>query len=164
MLLKQSSPISITSILRKLNMKSLILSLNTLEDTKEAAKNLLSTLKGGEVILASGDLGCGKTTFFQFLGKEAGVSKTINSPTFNLLKIYQGSIFTFYHADYYRLENATEESKDIGLEEVVGDENTITYIEWPCFASKSILNYHPQIRLNFSYENEGRKLVIEDER
>ncbi len=145
-------------------MISFQLSLNDLNDTKLAASKLFSSLKGGEVILASGDLGCGKTTFFQFLGKEAGVKRNINSPTFNLLKIYKGDHFTFYHADYYRLEDASEESKDVGLEEVIGEENIITYIEWPEFASKSILNHHPQIRLNFSYEGEGRKLVIEDER
>ena len=139
--------------------------LNSLADTEAVAKTLAESFQGGEVIFAEGELGTGKTQFFKFIGKYLGVKKMINSPTFNLIKVYDGDKFTFYHVDCYRLESVDEEKKDLGLDEVLGDKNIITYIEWPQFASKDVLNYHPIIQLCFSYIDENRrKLVITDER
>ncbi len=138
---------------------------NSNEETKEIAINLAKTFKGGEVILASGPMGSGKTAFCQGIGKGLGITKTINSPTFNLMKVYSSKSFTLYHIDCYRLENADEKQKDLGLDEIIGDKNTICYIEWPNFGDKTILNYHPIIRLTIDYIDEkNRKLVIEDER
>lgn len=133
--------------------------------TKEIAARLAKALKGGEVILAYAPMGAGKTAFCQGLGKALGVTKIINSPTFNLVKIYQGNPLTLYHVDCYRLENADEERKDLGLDEVLGDRNTVTYIEWPMYADSSVLNYHPIIKVTITYLDENRrKVVIEDER
>lgn len=138
---------------------------NSKEETISIASSLAMTLKGGEVIKSYGPLGAGKTAFCQGLGKAIGVKKIINSPTFNLIKVYQGDRFTLYHVDCYRLENASEEKKDISLDEVLGDENIITYIEWPMYASKDVLSYHPVIKIEFTYlSDEKRKIVIEDER
>lgn len=138
---------------------------NSSEETKQIAQELSKGLKGGEVILAIGPMGAGKTAFCQGLGKGLGVTKVINSPTFNLIKIYKGNPFTLYHVDCYRLENADPERKDLGLDEVLGDKHIITYIEWPMFADSCVLNYHPIIKVNITYIDEfKRKLVIEDER
>lgn len=135
------------------------------EETKEIAARLASTFKGGEVIKAIGDMGCGKTAFCQGLGKAIGVKGIINSPTFNLIKVYQGTSLTLYHVDCYRLENADEERKDLSLDEVMGEKNCITYIEWPMYASEDIIAYHPVITLTLTYlDDEKRKIVIEDER
>lgn len=138
---------------------------NSSDETKQIAANLARTFKGGEVILAIGPMGAGKTAFCQGLGKELGVTRVINSPTFNLIKVYKGRDKTLYHVDCYRLENEVPEKKDLGLDEVLGDSDVITYIEWPMFADESVLNYHPIIRVTISYIDEfKRKLVIEDER
>lgn len=135
------------------------------ERTKEIAAKLASTLKGGEVIKAIGEMGCGKTAFCQGLGHALGVKGIINSPTFNLIKVYQGKDKTLYHVDCYRLENADEERKDLSLDEDMGDENIITYIEWPMYGDSFVLNYHPVITLHLTYLDENkRKIVIEDER
>lgn len=135
------------------------------EETKEIASELAKTLKGGEVILAYGPLGAGKTAFCQGLGKALGVKRIINSPTFNLIKVYEARDFTLYHVDCYRLENAEDSQKDLALDEVLGDPTTITYIEWPMYGGKLILDYHPIIKVTLSVvDEEKRKLVIEDER
>lgn len=135
------------------------------EETKKIATQLTKTLHGGEVILAEGSLGAGKTAFCQGLGKALGVERTINSPTFNLIKTYQGKPYQLYHVDCYRLENADEERKDLGLDEVLGDKGIITYVEWPAFGNGYLLHYHPVIRLTFTYLDEDkRKIIIEDER
>ena len=138
---------------------------NSAIETKEIAKELASTLKGGEVIKAIGDMGCGKTAFCQGLGKALGVKGIINSPTFNLMKVYQGEKITLYHVDCYRLENEDEERRDLSLDEIMGDKNNITYIEWPMYGSKDIINYHPVITITLTYlDDERRKIEIEDER
>jgi tRNA threonylcarbamoyladenosine biosynthesis protein TsaE len=135
------------------------------EETKEIAKRLALTLKGGEVIKAYGEMGCGKTAFCQGLGKQLGVKGIINSPTFNLIKVYEGKDVSLYHVDCYRLETADEERKDLGLDEVMGEKNVITYIEWPMYGDESVLNYHPIIKVSLTYlDEEKRKIVIEDER
>jgi tRNA threonylcarbamoyladenosine biosynthesis protein TsaE len=135
------------------------------EETKEIARKLAMTLHGGEVIKAYGEMGCGKTAFCQGLGKALGVKGIINSPTFNLVKVHQGTKFTLYHVDCYRLETADEERKDLSLDEVMGDRNCITYIEWPMYAERNVIEYHPIIKVSLTYlDEEKRKIVIEDER
>ncbi|MDD6240292.1 MAG: tRNA (adenosine(37)-N6)-threonylcarbamoyltransferase complex ATPase subunit type 1 TsaE [Eubacteriales bacterium] len=146
-------------------MKTMQFETSSPEETKKIASDLASTLKGGEVIKAYGDLGAGKTAFCQGLGKALGVKGIINSPTFNLIKVYQGSRFTLYHVDCYRLEKADEERKDLGLEEVMGDSHYITYIEWPMYGNEELLNYHPVITVKFEVlDEERRRISIEDER
>ena len=135
------------------------------EETKAIAASLAKTLKGGEVIFAYGDLGAGKTAFCQGLGAALGVKKTINSPTFNLIKVYQGEELSLYHIDCYRLENCDEEEKEIGLEEVVGDPKIICYAEWPDYGPKCLTDFAPRIEISFSYLGEDeRKIVIHDKR
>ncbi len=138
---------------------------NSKEETQKVASDLVSTFRGGEVILATGPLGAGKTAFCQGIGKALGVKGIINSPTFNLIKVYKGKVFTLYHVDCYRLEDASEEKKDIGLDEVLGDPHIITYAEWPMFGDESLLSYHPVIYVELTYlDEEKRKIVIKDER
>lgn len=135
------------------------------EETKRIAEELARTFQGGEVILSEGPLGAGKTAFCQGIGRALGVKKIINSPTFNLIKIYGGTKYQLYHVDCYRLENCEEEKKDIGLDEVLGDKDTITYVEWPIYGDKNLLDYHPIIHVELEYiSDEERRIVIEDER
>lgn len=138
---------------------------STPDETKKIASDLASTFVGGEVILASGEMGAGKTCFCQGIGRALGVKRIINSPTFNLVKVYKGEKFELYHVDCYRLEGVEERKKDLGLDEILGDENKICYIEWPVFGNDDILHHSPVIKLNITYlDDDRRKIVIEDER
>ena len=60
----------------------------SLSDTKKFAVKLARQLRGGEVIGLTGELGSGKTTFTQYLAAALGVKQTVNSPTFNIIKVY----------------------------------------------------------------------------
>ncbi len=82
----------------------------------------------GAVLTLEGDLGAGKTTFTKGIGKGLGVKKVINSPTFTIVKVYQGNL-PFYHFDAYRLEGQDDE---LGFEEMFEDEG-VCVIEWPQF-------------------------------
>lgn len=136
----------------------------SLKDIKKIAGSFAKTLKGGELIFAIGELGAGKTTFFKEIGKVLNVQDTINSPTFNLVKIYDGD-FKFYHVDCYRFENVDESLKELGVEEEILEKQNIFYVEWPQFAPEAFKKIHPRIEINFKISSlDKRDLVINDER
>jgi tRNA threonylcarbamoyladenosine biosynthesis protein TsaE len=99
----------------------------TLQQTANIAGLIASRLKGGEVILLNGDLGAGKTTFAKALAKALGVSASVTSPTFTIIKEYEGK-FNFYHIDMYRIGG--DEAQNLGIDELLLDKESITAIEW----------------------------------
>ena len=128
---------------------------DSVERTYEIAKNLAETLSGGEIILLYGELGAGKTTFTKGLAKALGIEKTVKSPTFTILKSYQGRL-TLNHFDMYRLKEKSD-AQELGFEEVIGDINSVTVIEWNKFASfdgKVII-----VDIKYASEN-GREIEI----
>ena len=72
--------------------ESTLIKINNLDEMNQFAIFLVEQLKSGDLILLNGDLGSGKTTLTQFIGKALGVRRTINSPTFNIIKSYRGKI------------------------------------------------------------------------
>lgn len=126
--------------------------LESLSDTERFAKAFSDKLAPGTVILLSGDLGSGKTTFTQFLGKALGVKRHMTSPTFNIIKSYQGK-FRIHHMDCYRLEDSDE---DLGFDEYFND-NDVAIVEWPQF----IEDYLPAdcISINMSYIDESKRML-----
>jgi tRNA threonylcarbamoyladenosine biosynthesis protein TsaE len=99
------------------------------EETQQVARELAATLTGGDVVLLSGDLGAGKTTFVRGLAEGLSIdSDDVSSPTFTLLHEYKGGRLMLHHADLYRLTGAATE--DVGLEEA-GMRNGVLAIEWP---------------------------------
>ena len=103
------------------------------QQTRELGKRLGELCFENCVITLSGDLGAGKTTLTQGLAQGLGIQKTISSPTFTILKIYQGRL-PLYHFDAYRLEGSDE---DLGFEEMI-DGDGVAVIEWPEFMSREI--------------------------
>jgi len=99
------------------------------EETADAARELAATLRAGDVVLLSGNLGAGKTAFVRGLASGLGVNpEDVSSPTFTLVHEYRGGRLTLYHADLYRLEKVATE--DLGLEEM-GVSDGVLAIEWP---------------------------------
>lgn len=96
------------------------------EETRRWANDLAQHLKPGDVLALEGDLGAGKTTFTKGLAQGLGVKRTVNSPTFTIVKEYVGRL-PFYHIDAYRLEDAGEE---LGFEEYL-EGGGVTVVEWP---------------------------------
>ncbi|MFC4389342.1 tRNA (adenosine(37)-N6)-threonylcarbamoyltransferase complex ATPase subunit type 1 TsaE [Gracilibacillus marinus] len=126
----------------------------TEEDTKRLANKLALLVKPGDVLTLEGDLGAGKTTFTKGLGAGLGVRRTINSPTFTIVKEYQGEI-PLYHMDVYRLENSEE---DIGFDEYFQGDG-ITVVEWASF----IEEYLPDERLDIEIlrvDEHARKITF----
>jgi tRNA threonylcarbamoyladenosine biosynthesis protein TsaE len=78
------------------------------QETQEFGASLGQLLQSGELICLEGELGSGKTTFIQGLGRGLGVDEPITSPTFTLVNEYRGENLIFYHVDLYRVESRQE--------------------------------------------------------
>ena len=101
----------------------------TADDTEDLARRFAADLRGGDVLLLSGNLGSGKTTFVRGLAAGLGIDPDeVSSPTFTLIHEYRGGRLTLYHVDLYRLDRAATE--DLGLEEL-GVADGVLAIEWP---------------------------------
>lgn len=127
----------------------------TPEQTQEFAKRLASLLQPGDVIALEGDLGAGKTTFTKGLALGLGITRNVNSPTFTIIKEYQGRL-PLYHMDVYRVEDSYE---DLGFEEYF-EGNGVTIVEWAHLIETQLPECLLTIHL-FHGENGRRRLVLE---
>lgn len=116
------------------------------EETMSFAEKLGSHLQKGDVLTLAGDLGAGKTTFTKGLAKGLGVTRTVNSPTFTIIKEYSGRL-PLYHMDVYRLEDSDE---DLGFEEYFSGDG-VCVVEWAVF----IEDYLPEERLELVISHKG---------
>jgi tRNA threonylcarbamoyladenosine biosynthesis protein TsaE len=123
------------------------------EETIAVAREFASTLRAGDVVLLSGDLGAGKTAFVRGLAEGLGIDPgDVSSPTFTIVHEYRGGRLTLYHADLYRLERTATE--DIGLEEM-GVEDGVLAIEWPDRLTHALPGAK-QVRIELIDENTRR--------
>ena len=128
------------------------------DETRQLAAKLIRLLDVGDVVLLTGDLGAGKTTFVSGALNELGYKDHVVSPTFNILKCYFEVTPNIYHIDAYRLE---DQNIDIGLEEYI-EGNGICFIEWPKFIEPLIPMRHLEISLKRIGDNE-REITLVDQ-
>lgn len=96
------------------------------EDTRALAAALAPLLRPGDVVSLSGELGAGKTCFVQGAARALGVTDRVTSPTFMLVKSYDG-ILPVVHGDVYRLDRVRD-VEDLGDELLAPD--VVTFLEW----------------------------------
>lgn len=94
--------------------------------TQRIAAALAAVLVPGDVVALSGELGAGKTCFVQGAAQGLGIDELVTSPTFVLVRSYQGRL-PLVHCDVYRLETLRD-VQDLG-EDVLADD-VVTMIEW----------------------------------
>jgi tRNA threonylcarbamoyladenosine biosynthesis protein TsaE len=125
----------------------------TPEQTQEFAKRLATMLKPGDVVALEGDLGAGKTTFTKGLAEGLGITRTVNSPTFTIIKEYKGRL-PLYHMDVYRVEDSYE---DLGFEEYF-EGNGVTVVEWAHLIESQL----PEdlLTIHLYHANNGNRRVV----
>lgn len=106
-------------------MKKKVTTKSSLE-TIELGRKIGEKLTSGCVLLLDGDLSAGKTTLTKGIGEALGITRIINSPTFNILKEYSGTL-PLYHLDLYRLNGLNNDYEFFDY--IDGD--GVCVIEWP---------------------------------
>lgn len=105
------------------------------EETFELAYQIGEAINAPKVFLLQGDLGAGKTVFAKGIAAGLDIDPAeVNSPTFTLINQHEGRM-RLYHLDLYRIEGGPEGSKaelfELGLEEMLCEQNAVVVIEWP---------------------------------
>ncbi len=138
-------------------MKPLIIESKTAAVTRRIGEAIGKGLQPGDVILLAGPLGAGKTTLVQGMAKGLGVTGSVMSPTFVLMRELEGRL-KLYHLDLYRLEKMPEIT-DLGLDDYLFGEG-VTVIEWADRAEALWPDDHLRIDLEYGAEAKGRKLKV----
>ena len=129
-------------------MESVVYKTNSEAETIALGERLAHILPDGLTLLLQGDLGAGKTTLVRGIAKGLNIKDVVQSPTFNIMKIYLKGNRPLIHIDAYRLADL---NNDIGLDEYIGYETGITVIEWPMF----IKNLIPDNAIEVNITNDG---------
>ena len=134
-----------------------------LKETKKLATKFAKTLVGGTKILLNGDLGAGKTTFTRFLAQALGVKDEVTSPTFTIMKEYQGKRYKLLHFDMYRLSGGGE-ANEFGFEDYLFnvDYNSIIVIEWSERVKDMLKGDFVTINIERIDENKRKFTIIKD--
>jgi tRNA threonylcarbamoyladenosine biosynthesis protein TsaE len=107
--------------------RAVVLVTRSAADTRVLAAEVAALLEPGDLVALAGDLGSGKTTFVQGSAETLGVTDPVVSPTFTLVREYEGRI-PVTHVDVYRLTRL-QEVLDIGFEDYL-DGRTVVFVEW----------------------------------
>ncbi len=130
------------------------------DETFKIAEDFAKTLKAGDVIALSGELGAGKTEFVKGLAKALGSSDIVSSPTFTLVNEYTGSDFMLYHFDVYRLSGISLENCDWIDEYLFSD--GISVIEWADNVKDILPENYIEVKIskNTNKDNDYREIEI----
>ncbi len=126
------------------------------DETERLGFELAESLNPDDVVALYGDLGSGKTCFVSGIARGLNVSKSVKSPSFNIINEYPGDI-PLFHIDFYRLEKSAE-IEDIGWTEYL-DSGGIVIIEW----AERVKNVLPSKRIDVYFQilnNVSRRLEI----
>ena len=140
----------------------LVLATGSAASTRDLAGVIAGRCVPGDVLLLSGDLGAGKTTFAQGVGRALGIDEPVTSPTFTLVRQYEVpdgpvGIRLLLHADVYRLEHLAEVA-DLGLGQLVEDAG-VALVEWGEAAEPVLGEGALTVRLDADPDDEDRRTV-----
>ncbi|MCR5441174.1 MAG: tRNA (adenosine(37)-N6)-threonylcarbamoyltransferase complex ATPase subunit type 1 TsaE [Lachnospiraceae bacterium] len=121
------------------------------DETFGIGKEYGKKARPGSVFSLEGDLGVGKTVFAKGFAEGLGITETVNSPTFTIMKVYEGGRLDLYHYDAYRIEDPSE-MEEIGYTDYFYGEGTCL-IEWAC----NIEEYLPEHFTKISIEKDPEK-------
>ncbi len=136
------------------DIKPIVKTMNSVEDTAALASELSKILEKGDILLFTGEIGTGKTTFIQALAKNLGVKELVTSPTFVIHMLRDSGRVPISHVDLYRL-NDDDEVESIGFEEYY--DTAVTVIEW---ADRYSGFRPPYIELHFEYGTGENERVV----
>ncbi|MGD9792740.1 MAG: tRNA (adenosine(37)-N6)-threonylcarbamoyltransferase complex ATPase subunit type 1 TsaE [Acidimicrobiia bacterium] len=126
--------------------------------TQQFAHALAGLVGPGDLVLLIGEMGAGKTAFAQGFAVGLGVAEQVTSPTFTLVRHYEGRL-PMHHIDVYRLDTMAEVS-DLGLGELI-DSDGVTLIEWGDAIRAALPVDRLEITLEFGDEIDERRIEVD---
>ena len=130
-------------------MEHIVFDIFSCDQMEEFGHKIATQVPNGSVIALVGDLGAGKTTLVRGVARALNIKEVVQSPTFNIMKIYLKGDHPLIHIDAYRLADI---NTDIGLDEYIGYETGLTMIEWPHYIEKLLPENTIWIEINNSGE------------
>ncbi len=137
-------------------LKQIKLTVTTIDSWQSVADTLLAL--DPKVILLTGNLGAGKTTFTKYLAQSLGATTEVTSPTFSIVNSYPAHDKIIYHMDLYRLESY-DELFNAGIEEYFLESDAICIVEWPELIAESDLA-DDAIHVDITVDQEVRRVKI----
>ncbi|HYZ27955.1 MAG TPA: tRNA (adenosine(37)-N6)-threonylcarbamoyltransferase complex ATPase subunit type 1 TsaE [Thermoleophilaceae bacterium] len=124
------------------------------DQTEAAGARLAKELQPGDVVLVSGELGAGKTTFVRGASRALGVTANVTSPTFTIGQLYAGNP-DVAHLDLFRLEGA-----EPGLLEDYLTPDRVGFLEWPERAEPELERVTARVRIEHA-GGDDRRITVE---
>ena len=109
------------------------LEINSADGMQKLGASLAKTAQPHDLLLLNGDLGAGKTTMTQGLGRALGIHRPVKSPTFTIVREYREAKLPLFHMDFYRLENLAEPG--------------LVVIEWPQLVMNDLPDEYLQLTI-----------------
>jgi tRNA threonylcarbamoyladenosine biosynthesis protein TsaE len=134
---------------------------NSAEETEAAGARLATKLKPGDLVLVTGELGSGKTTFVRGAARALGITDPVTSPTFTIGQVYGGGpgIPEVAHIDLYRLHSLSGEDPAL-LDDYLTPER-IGFVEWPEVAAPEL--GRPAARVSIEHRGGDARTIQVDE-
>ena len=104
------------------------LEVNSTQEMQHLGAVIAQTAQAHDLLLLNGDLGAGKTTLTQGIGRALGIKRPVKSPTFTIVREYTEAKLPLFHMDFYRLEN--DDLSSIDLSAYMAEPGLVV-IEWP---------------------------------
>ncbi|MEW4368524.1 tRNA (adenosine(37)-N6)-threonylcarbamoyltransferase complex ATPase subunit type 1 TsaE [Paenibacillus kandeliae] len=126
-----------------------------LEDTSRLAAFFAKRAFPGTMITLDGDLGAGKTHFSKAFAQHLDVPGMVNSPTFTIIKEYEGRL-PFYHMDVYRIDE--DQAAELGLDEYFFGQG-VTLVEWSSRIPDLLPEQHLSLQITVNSEDDSRTIL-----
>jgi tRNA threonylcarbamoyladenosine biosynthesis protein TsaE len=127
-------------------------------ETEALGAALARELAPGDVVLLSGELGAGKTTFVRGALRALGVAGPVTSPTFTLASRYAGDGVEISHLDLHRLAGAPDEEDEALLADEASD-TRITFVEWPEMGGELPFTRAPRAHVRLAHAGGDRRTI-----
>jgi len=127
---------------------------NSPAETMEVARELGSDLVSGSILTLEGELAAGKTTFAKGLALGLGVEDVVDSPTFAIVKEYEGRM-PLFHMDVYRLDGES----DIEFLLEYFDRDGVCVIEWASMIEEDLPGERIDVKIK-RLEGDGREITV----
>ena len=118
------------------------LEVNSTQEMQHLGAVIAQTAQAHDLLLLNGDLGAGKTTLTQGIGRALGIKRPVKSPTFTIVREYPEAKLPLFHMDFYRLEN--DDLSSIDLSAYMAEPGLVV-IEWPEIVQEQLPEEYLQI-------------------